>query len=262
MKLSVSNIAWGAESDARMYAALRDKGFKGLEAAPTRLFPERPYDRLDEAAALRARLKECYGLEIPSIQSIWYGRGENLFAGPEERGFLLEYTNKAVRFAAALGCGNLVFGCPRNRAANGREDRKAAVEFFRALGDYAARWGTVLAMEANPPIYHTDFINTTAQAFELVDQVSSPGFLVNLDVGTMVENGEGVDQLAGRAAQINHIHISEPGLAPIGRRTLHQELAAFLREEDYRGFVSIEMKNCGGLTPVLEAMDYVKETFA
>lgn len=262
MKLSVSNIAWSAESDAGMYAALRDKGFKGLEAAPTRLFPERPYDKLTEAAALRKQLKECYGLEIPSIQSIWYGRGENLFAGPEERGLLLEYTKRAIRFAAALGCGNLVFGCPRNRAANGREDREAAVEFFRALGDYAAQRGTVLAMEANPPIYHTDFINTTAQAFELADQVASSGFLVNLDVGTMVENGECVDRLAGRAARINHVHISEPGLAPISRRTLHRELAAFLREEDYQGFVSIEMKNCGELAPVLEAMDYVKEIFA
>ena len=42
MKLSVSNIAWGAEDDARMYGLLRDKGFQGLEAAPTRLVPERP----------------------------------------------------------------------------------------------------------------------------------------------------------------------------------------------------------------------------
>lgn len=262
MKLSVSNIAWGPEDDAGMYGVLRDKGFAGLEAAPTRLFPERPYDRLPEAAALRERLREDFRLAVPSIQSIWYGRGENLFVGAEDRAILLEYTEKAIRFAAALGCGNLVFGCPRNRAANGRENLGAAVEFFRALGDYAARQGTVLAMEANPPIYHTDFINTTAQAFALADRVSSPGFLVNLDVGTMVENGEAVDRLAGRAAQINHVHISEPGLAPIRRRTLHQELAAFLREEGYQGFVSIEMKNCGELAPVLEAMDYVKEIFA
>lgn len=185
-----------------------------------------------------------------------------MFASPEERASLLNYTQKAMDFAAALGCGNLVFGCPRNRAARGREDRTAAVEFFRALGDYAAGRGTVLAMEANPPIYNTDFINTTAQAFELVDQVSSPGFLVNLDVGTMIENHERVDQLAGRVDRINHVHLSEPGLAPIARRSLHEELAALLREEGYRGFVSIEMKNCGGLAPVLDAMDYGRELFA
>ena len=262
MKLSVSNIAWGAEDDARMYGLLRDKGFQGLEAAPTRLFPERPYDRLTQAAAFGKELWEKYGLSIPSIQSIWYGRNENLFSSPEERKRLLDYTEKAIHFAAALGCGNLVFGCPRNRAANGREDRAAAVEFFRTLGDYAAGQNTVVAMEATPPIYNTDFINTTSQAFELADQVSSPGFLVNLDVGTMIENGEGVDLLSGKVSRINHVHISEPGLAPICRRTFHGELAALLREEKYRGFVSIEMKNCGDPAPVLDAMDYVKELFA
>lgn len=262
MKLSVSNIAWGAEEDARMYKELRDRGFQGLEVAPTRLFPEAPYDCLPQAGAFRRQLAEERGLCVASIQSIWYGRDENMFAGPEERACLLKYTQKAMDFAAALGCGNLVFGCPRNRAAHGREDRKAAVEFFRTLGEYAAGRSTVLAMEANPPIYNTDFINTTAQAFALVDQVERPGFRVNLDVGTMIENRESVDQLAGRVDRINHVHLSEPGLAPIARRSLHGELAALLREEEYRGFVSIEMKNCGELAPVLAAMDYVKELFA
>ena len=262
MKLSVSNIAWGAEDDGRMYGLLRDKGFQGLEAAPTRLFPERPYDRLTQAAAFEKELREEYGLSIPSIQSIWYGRNEKLFSSSEERKRLLDYTEKAIHFAAVLGCGNLVFGCPRNRAANGREDRAAAVEFFRTLGDYAAGQNTVVAMEANPPIYNTAFINTTPQAFELADQVSSPGFLVNLDVGTMIENRERVEILAGRVSRISHVHISEPGLAPICRRTLHEELSALLREEEYGGFVSIEMKNCGDPAPVLDAMDYVKELFA
>jgi len=262
MKLSISNIAWGPEQDQEMYIALQKRGFQGLEAAPTRFFPERPYEHLQQAAQLAADLKTTYGLSVPSIQSIWFGRSENIFASPEERAVLLDYTCKAFSFASSLNCSNLVFGCPRNRATQGHENRAAAVEFFRTLGQEALRQNTVLAMEANPPIYNTDFINTTAQAFELVDQVACPGFRVNLDVGTMVENGENVDQLADRVGQINHVHISEPGLVPIQHRTLHRELAALLREKDYSGFVSIEMKNCGDLAPVLETMDYVKELFA
>ena len=116
MKLSVSNIAWGPESDAAMYPVLAEKGYQGLEAAPTRLFPQRPYDHLEQAAAFRARLQADYGLCIPSIQSIWYGRTEELFSGAEARAALLDYTQAAIRFAAALGCGNLVFGSPKNRA--------------------------------------------------------------------------------------------------------------------------------------------------
>ena len=262
MKLSVSNIAWGAEADESMYRCLAQRGFQGLEAAPTRLFPDRPYEHQGEAASFAAWLREEHGLTIPSLQSIWFGRTENLFAGEEEREALLDYTRRAMDFAAALGCGNLVFGCPRNRAMNGRGDRETAVRFFRTLGDYAARRGTVLAMEANPPLYHTDFINTTREAFQLVDQVSSPGFLVNLDVGTMLANGEGVDQLSGRVGQIHHVHISTPGLGPVAPHPLHGELAALLREEGYGGFVSIEMGSGCGLSALYEAMDYVKELFS
>ncbi len=262
MKLSISNIAWGPEQDGAMYACLAEKGFQGLEAAPTRLFPDRPYDRLDEAARLRERLAREHGLCVPSLQSIWYGRTENLFASPAQRTALLDYTRRAIDFAAALGCPNLVFGCPRNRARNGRGSEADAVSFFRELGDYAARRGAVLALEANPPLYHTDFINTTAQAFELAERVASPGFLVNLDVGTMLENGERVDDLAGKVELIHHVHLSTPGLAPVVPHPLHGELAALLREEGYEGFVSIEMGSCGELSPVHDAMDYGKELFA
>ena len=126
MKLSISNIAWDPEQDQARYTALRDRSFQGLEGAPTRFFPERPYDHLEEAAALAARLKAEYGLCVPSLQSIWFGRTENLFASPQERAALLDYTRRTMDFAAALHCGNLVFGCPRNRATHGREDRAAA----------------------------------------------------------------------------------------------------------------------------------------
>ena len=50
-------------------------------------------------------------------------------------------------------------------------------------------------MEANPPIYHTNFINDTQSAIELIEIVNSKGFRLNLDVGTMIENQESVSTL-------------------------------------------------------------------
>ena len=49
MKLSISNIAWSTEHDNTMYQFLKDNGFDGLEIAPTRIFPEKPYEHLSEA---------------------------------------------------------------------------------------------------------------------------------------------------------------------------------------------------------------------
>ena len=48
MKLSISNIAWNAADDAKIYHLMKNYGFDGLEIAPTRILPEMPYDRLED----------------------------------------------------------------------------------------------------------------------------------------------------------------------------------------------------------------------
>lgn len=46
MKLALSNIGWDAEYDRQVYELMKRHGFTGLEIAPTRIFPETPYDKL------------------------------------------------------------------------------------------------------------------------------------------------------------------------------------------------------------------------
>ncbi len=292
MKLSISNIAWTERQDETVYGWMRECGFEGLEIAPTRIFPEAPYEHRREAAEWAERLKEECGFSVPSMQSIWYGRTERLFGTEEERKLLTAYTKAAIDFAAAVGCRNLVFGCPRNRCLPGKSETRAgdrtengreamdaegrnggggqesgwmetAVRFFRELGEYARTRGTVIGMEANPPMYHTNFINTTEEALDLVERVDSGGFLLNLDVGTMLVGGENCDGLKGRIHLVNHVHISEPGLKPVQERPLHRELNALLREEGYDGFVSVEMGKAedGSLGALRDAMIYVQSVF-
>lgn len=260
MKLSISNIGWAAADDARVYEMMRRYGFSGLEIAPTRILSDMPYDRLDEIRAWYGDLRAHYGFSIPSMQSIWYGRQEKLFGTAQERGALMDYTKKAIDFAAAVSCGNLVFGCPRNRQLPENGDPAVAISFFRELGDYAARQGTVLAMEANPPIYNTNYINDTPSALELVRQVDSEGFLLNLDVGTMLQNGEDVSVLRGSVKYINHVHISEPGLKNIRQEhePLHRALLELLQAENYGGYVSIEAGRQEDVSELEESMRYLE----
>ena len=85
------------------------------------------------------------------MQSIWYGRQEKLFGSEEERQVLLAYTKEAIDFAAAVGCGNLVFGCPRNRnvpeGIRPEQVEEIACGFFHELGEYAYSKGTALSIE-------------------------------------------------------------------------------------------------------------------
>ncbi len=257
MKWSFSNIAWTAQQDEMMYRRLRDAGFTMLEIAPTRIIPEEPYWRLAEIRAWSQDLETRFGLRISSMQSIWYGRKENLFADPEQREILLAYTKDAIRFAEAARCPHLVFGCPKNRNLPERSDSSAADGFFRELADYAEAHGAVIGIEANPAIYGTNFINTTAEALALVRRIGSKGLKLNLDIGTMIENGETAAYLKGAADQISHVHISEPYLKPIRARKLHGEILSVLSEEGYQGCVSVEMGDPGDSGTRMDVMQYI-----
>lgn len=261
MKLSISNIAWSKEDDERVYALMKKYGYSGLEIAPTRIFPENPYADLESAKKWSEELKKEYDFSIPSMQSIWYGRQEKIFGTAEERAILLSYTRKAIDFAVAVGCGNLVFGCPRNRNLPEGADLSTAISFFKELGEYARLRGTTIGMEANPTIYNTNYINDTKAALKLIKEVDSPGFLLNLDVGTMLQNKEDVKELIENVRYINHVHISEPGLKVIEEREVHKDLCKILRKESYYGFISIEMGKTDDISKIERILKYIRSVF-
>ena len=257
MKLSISNIAWDNSYNEEIYVIMQKYGFCGLEIAPTKLFSQTPYDCLEEAKNWAENLKSKYGFEIPSMQSIWYGRNEKIFETNEERQILIEYTKKAIDFASVIKCKNLVFGCPKNRNINKDSDYNTAVQFFEEIGDYALFKGTAIGMEANPVIYNTNFINDTKSALKLIKDVKSDGFKLNLDIGTMIQNEESASELIGQVEQINHVHISEPYLALIQKRGLHNEIIQILKNENYEKYISIEMRQQDSINDIENTFKYI-----
>ena len=261
MKLSISNIAWDNENNKDVYSLMKRYGYTGLEIAPTKIIPESPYDCLETAKKWSTDLEQEYEISISSMQSIWFGRGEKLFGTHEERKVLKEYTKKAIDFANVIGCKNLVFGCPRNRNVESEMSTDCAIDFFGELGDYAYKNGTVIGMEANPTIYNTNYVNETMQAIELIRKVNSKGFLLNLDLGTIIQNDEDISELTGNVHLINHVHISEPGLKPIQNRDIHTSLKKILIKENYQGYISIEMGTINDLSVIENTLKYVEEVF-
>jgi sugar phosphate isomerase/epimerase len=263
MRLAASNIAWGRESDDDMYAFLAGLGYSGLEIAPTALLGRDPYSRPKDAADFSRRLFEAYGLEVCSMQSLWYGRGERLFAGGAgERAALADYTRRAVDFAAACRCRSLVLGSPKNRRIENPAQRPLAVEFLREISEYANTRGCAVALEANPAAYDTNFINTTREAADICREAACRGLGINLDTGAMILNSESPPELSEDIGLVRHVHISEPFLAALEPRRLHRELSELLRGAGYGGFVSIEMASRGDLREIKRAAEYVLEVFS
>ena len=97
MKTAISNIAWEPELDKSMYTFLQNVGVDGIEIAPTRIFPNNPYEYKSEVSEFSKKLWQQYRLKVASIQSIWFGHSENIFDSSEERNILLAILSHIFR---------------------------------------------------------------------------------------------------------------------------------------------------------------------
>lgn len=260
MKLCISNIAWDKTYDKEVYKVCSAMGYDGIEIAPTRVFPDAPYDHLNEAQNWAKNLEIEYGLKICSCQSIWYGRTENIFESADDRERLLEYSKKAFCFAETVGAKNAVFGCPKNRNGYGKNPSRndmVAEDFFGKLAVCAADYGITLSIEANPDIYGTDFLIRTKDAIDFIRRLGYDSLKLNLDIGTMLYYNENLGEISEYAELIGNVHISEPKLAIIQERIEHVKLFKYLRNVKYEKAVSIEMGKLDGVEQVYEIMRYL-----
>ncbi len=260
MKLSISNIAWSKEQDEQMYEYLHKIGFEAIEIAPTRFIRENPYSHIEKIKRTLEQINSKYNLKVSSMQSIWYGQKGNIFKREDVEN-LISYTKKAIDLAKSIKCNNIVFGCPKNRIITENSKEDDAIDFFRIIGEYALKNDTVIAIEPNPTIYGTNFINYTDQAFEFARKVKCGGVKVNVDLGAIIQNKESITNIFNNIGLINHIHISEPNLEPIKQRIEHRTLVQELRKTNYNKYISIEMKNIENIEKLKEIIKYVKEVF-
>ena len=263
INFAISNIAWDNTIDEEIYNLLYKLGINGLEIAPTRIISDKPYEKenIKKAQKIFTEIKSKYNLQIVSMQSIWFGHCENIFENDYSYNILKEYTYQAILYAEAIGCKNLVFGCPKNRnMTNKNEQLKIAIKFFNEIGDYALKHNVFIALEPNPPIYNTNFINKTTEAINFIKQLSTTGVKINFDLGTVIEKKEDINILKNNIKYINHIHISEPNLNKIENRKIHSELFKLLKELKYDKYVSIEMKKQEKIEDIKEVLDYLLQT--
>lgn len=265
MKLAISNIAWNLEDNVNVYEIMKKNRFVGLEIAPTKFFPENPY--LTELKTLKT-LKNFFEknkLELVSMQSILFGKSDLvLFEDNDKREKLLSYLKEGVLFAKNLGIKNIVFGNPKNRISNSKEDWSIGIKFFKELGEFAKENGVFIGIEANPTIYGGNFITTTEEAIKFVLECNSDGISLNLDLGTMIQNKENLDILKNiPIKKISHVHISEPYLNLISEENekLHRGLFQYLKKENYNRYISIEMKFIeeNNLKNIEKCLDYIKK---
>ena len=136
-----------------------------------------------------------------------------------------------------------------------------AIDFFKTICNYAKEKNVVIALEPNPKIYNTNFINTTKEAFDFVKKINLESFKVNVDFGTIIENKEDLKIIYENIDLVNHIHISEPNLIKIQKRQIHYDFIKKLKDINYSKYVSIEMKKTGDINDLIDCINYLKEIY-
>ena len=254
LKLAISNIGFGETFDYREL-----EQYNGLEIAPSKIAVD-PYAHQDNIAEYAEKMMNEFDLPIVSMQSIWYQVSDGIFTGGYDK--LVAVTKRAIDLADKINCRNIVFGSPKNRnMPNPAGDIELAKQFFREIAEYAETKQVVIALEPNPTIYQTNFINTTQEALDFVKELNLPALKVNVDLGTVIYNQEDLSVIKDNIKLVNHIHISEPNLEKIEKRHLHKELKKLLVDSGYNHYVSIEMKEQSN-DDVIKTLRYVREIFA
>ncbi|MCE9606163.1 MAG: sugar phosphate isomerase/epimerase [Planctomycetia bacterium] len=246
MRLAISNIAWNVSEDEEIVRLLPRYDVDAIDVAPGKYFPD-PVKASDRDIANTRMWWADRGIEITGMQSLLFGTvGLNIFDSTNVQEAMLAHLAAICRIGAGLGATRLVFGSPKNRDRSKVADDEVmeiAIPFFRRLGDIAERHGVLICLEPNPVCYGANFMTTSAETAQVVEDVAHAAIKMQLDTGAITINEEDVDSVLDRYAHlIGHVHASEPGLVPLGDgETDHGKVYSALKRHLPTALVSIEM---------------------
>ncbi len=190
-------------------------------------------------------LARAHGLGVSVCAVIGAGR-DLLVAGEAEEG--VRYLRACIDVAQTLGSPTVagpfysaVGRCWRSTPEERARDVEQVAGTLRGLGEYAADRGVVLGVETLNR-FETSFLNTTAQALELIERVDHPSVGLALDVFHLgIEEKHVGDALRAAGGRLVHLQVAENDRGTPGTGSLPwRDVAKALREIEYTGRVVIE----------------------
>lgn len=235
---------WDHEQICRCVASL---GYQGLEIAPYTL--ARSVTDLDGARRreLRRQASE-HGLTLVGLHWLLAKTEGMQLTSPDAavRQKTADYLIALAQCCAGLGGDRLIFGSPAQRrippGATRAQAADYAVDTFRRAASGIADCGVYLCLEPLAPS-EADFLNTAAEAVEILDHLHHPNFLLHLDVKAMSAEDTPIPELIRRHAdRIGHFHANDanrrgPGFGTVDFVPIFLALA----DSGYTGWVSVEV---------------------
>lgn len=250
-------------------AFIAETGYTGIEVAPfaitddVRAITEERLQSMRETA-------EQHGLSIIGLHWL-LARTEGLhLTSPDAsvRAATAEYLAHLSWICEVLGGDLMVFGSPHQRNISENFTAESALDHarevfdraFELMGDRAVR----ICME---PLTEkeTNFINTCAEAVELIDRVNDPRFVLHQDVKAMVgAESDSVPVLIERYRdRTGHFHVNDSNLLGPGMGDIrYAPILKALLDSGYDGWVSVEVFDYspGAEHIARVSLEYLRET--
>lgn len=226
------------------FQAAAEAGFKGVEF----LFPYAfDKDALAERLARPGLVQVLHNLPAGD----WDGGERGIACHPDRVGEFQDGVGRAIEYARALGCRQL--NCLAGIAPAGVEADKVHATLVANLRFAAARLeeaGIRLLVE---PINTFDipgfYLNRTAQAIALIEEIGSPNLWLQHDLYHMQRmEGELANTIAKHLPKIAHMQIADtPGRHEPGSGEINYAwLFRFIDQLGYEGWIGCEYKPAAG----------------
>jgi sugar phosphate isomerase/epimerase len=244
MKISISNIIWekGENRLEDFFKVLESNKVTGVELALS-CFWEEPTDVEKSKIDWLKNLLEKHNLTISALHSITYTRPDlTLFESDDMRNKLFDYILKYVYLAKELKCKNIVFGSPNSRKLNGKnliDCNKIFLDELMKLDNYLG--GIYFNIEPLHTIY-CDYLNNLQDVHDLLKDSNFKNIKIQLDVRTIIENAESINEIEKYFEFIKHCQVSDPSLTLSYQKNIevHKLVSDKLKMLSYNGFVSGE----------------------
>lgn len=248
MKFSICSEVFGASQTLADWKTLceysRSVGYDGIEIAPF-TFAENVKDISQSQRAEIKKIAADNGLEISGLHWLLVSPpGLHINARDEKlRAQTIDYLRALTDFAGDVGAPTMIFGSPKARSIE--DDFQSAwqrtLESYRQVLPTLEARGVLLCQEALPAP-ECDFIQTTKEAQQMVDDVNHSHFRLMLDTKSMCSEPETPAELI-RAFGKNcaHFHANDanrraPGYGEVDFIPIFQAL----KSVNYNGWISLE----------------------
>ncbi len=249
MKLALCNEVLAGHDFAAQCAIAAALGYDGLEVAPFTLGKEPGQLPAAERRSLR-RTAEDAGLRITGLHWLLVTpKGLSITdRDPDVRARTVSVIEDLVELCADLGGSVLVHGSPAQRSIGPDDDpqeaRQRALDVLGFAARAAERAGVVYCLEPLAP-NETNFVNTVAEAAEIVRAIGSPAFRTMIDTSAAGQSeAQPVSELIAKwltTGLVAHIQLNDRNRKAPGQGT--DDFVAILRAlraAGYQGIAAVE----------------------